>query len=707
MSKILDAILSRVGYVSEELALKASRSWAILSRDYEHISLESNYTNYAGYQKAYSQLSWVNACVSLIATSGAGVKYYVLDEKDKEVTDRRLLDLLEKPNEREDWYSLSEGLYSDLELTGNSYWVKEETNVYGQPKYLYRLDPKLVKIIPDRQRLIGGYSFEVNGKKIVYQPEEMIHIKYYNPLDPRIGLGKIEACEVLYNTEFASADYNFRFFKQGARLAGVLETDKILAEPEIKRLRAELDKLYGGRKNAHRLGILQGGLKYNATGLSQKDMDFVVQRRFSRDEICAMFFVPPPKLGIMDNANYKAEEADRTFWSECMKPKLLRIQSRLTEDLVKAYNPKWRIEFEEVVKKDEDKESQILDRYLNRGVLTINEAREKLGYEAVPWGDTAYLPLGIAPIDAGSEEIPEKRVRLLSGKGIVVEIDTDRIQPAVIPQEIAEAMGIAEAPVDPNQPHKEAGTKPKAISDRKREVVRKVADARDQIVKTFEPAMAKYFRAEEKVIIGRVLKSFPGDLNVEKLADWKREDDIITKVARPYISTAVKLGAGIASQALSKDPADKKALSEAHREEIIDKLARKVTNVNATTKDKIRKAIEDGITGDFSINEIAYGNTDQTYKGIAGVFAEAIGYRAELIARTETIGAYSEASYETYKDLGVESKEWITAGDDRVSDACLINEGEGAIGVDEVFADGSMYPPAHPNCRCSILPVVE
>ena len=88
------------------------------------------------------------------------------------------------------------------------------------------------------------------------------------------------------------------------------------------------------------------------------------------------------------------------------------------------------------------------------------------------------------------------------------------------------------------------------------------------------------------------------------------------------------------------------------------------------------------------------------------VFTDMSKYRSELISRTETATALSQASLDTMADMGIDGKEWITAGDAQVSDDCLGNEAEGVISVHQAFSGGVMAPPQHPDCRCSVSPAI-
>jgi SPP1 gp7 family putative phage head morphogenesis protein len=100
--------------------------------------------------------------------------------------------------------------------------------------------------------------------------------------------------------------------------------------------------------------------------------------------------------------------------------------------------------------------------------------------------------------------------------------------------------------------------------------------------------------------------------------------------------------------------------------------------------------------------------------------------QAEVLARTETINSYSEATLDRFERAGVGgatvSGEFATADDERVCPICEAIEGT-TYGTDEMREAtftfeasesepdhlGGEYPvkpPVHPQCRCAILPVI-
>ena len=141
-----------------------------------------------------------------------------------------------------------------------------------------------------------------------------------------------------------------------------------------------------------------------------------------------------------------------------------------------------------------------------------------------------------------------------------------------------------------------------------------------------------------------------------------------------------------------------------------DELGRLVENpdaewaIDGSTRDFLRGAVTDAIEGGWSNDKLA-GAIDDAY-----AFSKD---RAMMIARTETQMAANKGAVAGYKASGVvQRKQWLTAEDDLVEEDCIANSeagpaGDGTLGLDEDYPSGDDAPPAHPNCRCVILPVVE
>lgn len=130
--------------------------------------------------------------------------------------------------------------------------------------------------------------------------------------------------------------------------------------------------------------------------------------------------------------------------------------------------------------------------------------------------------------------------------------------------------------------------------------------------------------------------------------------------------------------------------------------AQLVTKMDEETKDRLARVIGDAIEGKRGIPGLS--------RDIRKEFGDMSKYRSQLIARTETNDALSEAGMRSMKRLGVTGKEWIRGTSsplfDENCEICAENEAAGVIPINDAFPSGDMRPPGHPSCICACVPVM-
>ena len=113
-----------------------------------------------------------------------------------------------------------------------------------------------------------------------------------------------------------------------------------------------------------------------------------------------------------------------------------------------------------------------------------------------------------------------------------------------------------------------------------------------------------------------------------------------------------------------------------------------------------------GRLGSVLANTVGEGlSAKQTARAIVGELTNPS--RALMIALTETRRAVSVASMDSYRQAGVEKVEWLIAASENLCDKCSSNASAGPIPFNTAFPSGATEPPAHPNCRCAISPVLD
>jgi HK97 family phage portal protein len=262
-------------------------------------------------REGYTRIAIVFRAVRLIA-EGVGSVSFVLYEGAAELNAHPLLDLIARPNPRQDGPSFLEAVASHLLLAGNAYIEAVGIGAQDNAKVreLYALRPDRMRIVPGTDGWPQAYDYTVGGASVRFdqsatQPP-ILQLALFNPLDHYFGLSPLEAAAVAVDTHNAAATWNKALLDNAARPSGALVYDgpdgAVMSEAQFERLKKELADNYQGTMNAGRPLLLEGGLDWKAMSLSPKDMDFMEAKHSAAREIALAFGVPPMLLAIADEA---------------------------------------------------------------------------------------------------------------------------------------------------------------------------------------------------------------------------------------------------------------------------------------------------------------------------------------------------------------------------------------------------------------------
>ncbi|OHB93576.1 MAG: phage portal protein [Planctomycetes bacterium RIFCSPHIGHO2_12_FULL_52_36] len=339
------------------------------------------------YGEAEYSSVWVYACVKALAQAIASTPMVFYRDtprgREKLPAQHPLMRLFWGVNPLMTRYDFWEASVIYLELTGNCFWALEKGDAQGLPTELWPLRPDRMRIVPDKEKLVQGYLFDVGGRSVAYSRDEVIHLKYFNPLNERWGASPLAAARQGLLADFYAVLYNQRFFRQGARPSGVLSTQEELDDSSFRRLKAEFEQAYTGAERSHRVILLEKGLQWQSVSLPQKDMEFIEQRKLSRGEVLAVYKVPPIEVGILEYANYaNSETQDKIFWTKGVIPRLKKIEEVLNTSLLPRFGQGIFGEFDlsrvEALRENEDLKSQVAERLVRSGLWSVNEARQRL-----------------------------------------------------------------------------------------------------------------------------------------------------------------------------------------------------------------------------------------------------------------------------------------------------------------------------------------
>jgi len=313
--------------------------------------------------------------------------------------------LLSRPNPFDSWEEILYQWVFHMKLTGKAFWVKDQINAAGQPLHFYPLIPQYVRIIPHETNRIKGYEYRVNGKVIVFQPEEIIHFRRPHPSHTIEGLGEIEPSADLYENYIARNELETKFLENGAMPSGILtKKEAVEDEGDWDSLKEWWVTNYEGKRNAGKTAFLNGDWTYQQLGLTQNEMQSIESEKWSVEQIFTNHGVPLSLAGIKDAANYATAKQDEiNFRRYSIVPLLDLLIGKLNSEgcLIKAFSPQWELAYELSGLVDVEQTVKEYGPLVDKAALTPNELRELCGLERVnnPLMDQYFVGSSLIPLE--------------------------------------------------------------------------------------------------------------------------------------------------------------------------------------------------------------------------------------------------------------------------------------------------------------------
>lgn len=659
---------------------------------------------------------WVYIAVDRVAAAVASapfrVKRYKRNGDDEEIFDGPLVSFLEKPGPG---FTGKDFIYLNTvykELTGNAFWEKLGTKVS-----LYPLVPTRVTPIITGGKLTG-FKYTEGGSDRQIKYDNVLHDRYVDPNRPYWGAGKLQKIARWVDTSSFANEFLRRFFLNGATFGGFIETEEESQE-RIQLIKAGLANDHVGVENAHKVGVLPKGAKYQATTASMSQIEMGATDDRYRDKILSGFGVPKTLVGLTTEVNRASAEASEYIFARyTVKPIVDDFLEFLNVQIAPLLDPSGTMyfdvdEFVPVNMEIELKERQIA--LAGQSYKTVNEVRSDVGLPPVDGGDVIYGPPFQSPLG------------------------TPSAAPGLPP-------GDDEDPEDEETPAPPAKGRPRAISGRVRdaakreealdriatklaEITTKVEDPDEVAWRSFVGRVESYtdqldervrqFNQRQRQSVIQRLNNITGVQPNEKAVAKKDIFDLAGEIAVMIDIAGPLLRGLMTEQAMAEYEAQGFEGTFDVGADMIGKTVnlaakRLGKSYNKTTLALLKRTLNEGLTNGDGL--------DQLTKRVNEVYDYSDTVRARMVAHTESFYIANKGSKEAYRQSGVvQSLRWYTAEDERVCPFCEPENGK-IIGVNDTFykkgdvlvgSNGATMhldyrsidvPPIHANCRCFVRP---
>ena len=553
----------------------------------------------------------------------------------------------------------------------------------------------------------------------------------YAPRNPRpnhlYGFGPVEQIIVTINTAMRRQAVQLGYFTEGNTPAGILNVPAGWGADTIKTMQDSWDaRTEGNLAGKSKQFWVPEGTKYQPFKESPLKDEF---DEWLARVVCFALSLPPTAFIKQMNRATAQSSADTADEEGIASRKLW--WSRIADDVIAdefGYDDlEWG--WNDAAEVQPLIQAQIDDLNLRNGSTYLNEVRDGRGLDIIDGGDEPmiYLPTGPVLVSKVVEEAleppapPPAVVHVLPGHPPASgeppqpggEPDQAPTPPAPANQTgspPAEVQNSERAPgkVQPTAAKLAKAASPVAVD---RPLVRR-AQARvrksvaavlrkvgDDVGAQVEQHLKRLGKADDSNVGPDLAALISGQVGLGGFDDLDITDDLFTVSADSATAGLAQVGATSTDQLTNQVNA--KAVSYAQRRgaELVSLQGR--DNIVAPTREMIRQTIAKGLADNLGADAIA----EQVQESTA--FS---ADRADLIAQTEIATANSQGAMDGYREaagLGITlRKAWQTSNDAGCCDDCQGNEDQGEIDLEDDFQSGDDTAPAHPNCRCVVVPIV-
>lgn len=323
--------------------------------------------------------------------------------------------VLRKPNHYQTQQQFRESWILSKLIQGNTYALKGRDN-RGVVTSLYILDPcNVVPLVADSGDVYYRLNFPTSanllpekypGNELVVPASEIIHDRlntFHHPLIgvPPLCAANMPACKNLKILKDATA-----FFSNGANPGGILTAPAGMSEADADAIKAYWNTNFSG-DNAGKVAVIGADMKFTAFAFKAADSQLVEQLRYSDEQICQPFGIPPFKIGIGSiPAGLGVDSINQLYYSDALQAHIEAMEALLDEGL--AISPPLGVEMdlEPLLRMDVGKQTEVIAKQVAGKLITPDEGRKRLGYGPTGGGDTIWAQQQDFPLATLRDRLP-------------------------------------------------------------------------------------------------------------------------------------------------------------------------------------------------------------------------------------------------------------------------------------------------------------
>jgi HK97 family phage portal protein len=278
----------------------------------------------------------VYACVRLISSDIGKLRLRLVRQDDDgvwhETENSAFSPVLRRPNRYQTRIKFIQYWLASKLIHGNTYVLLERSD-RTTVRAMYVLDPTRVTPLVASD---GSVFYQLDGdnlsglrEAVTVPASEIIHDVHVQLYHPLVGVSPISACGIAAVMALRIEDSSTTFFGNGSKPGGVLTAPGHITNETAARLKTYWDTNFTG-DNAGKVAVLGDGLKYEQMAVNANDAQLIEQLKWTAEDVCTAFGVPPYKINVGPPPNYNNIQAlDIQYYSQCLQELIESIEEVL------------------------------------------------------------------------------------------------------------------------------------------------------------------------------------------------------------------------------------------------------------------------------------------------------------------------------------------------------------------------------------------
>jgi HK97 family phage portal protein len=281
-------------------------------------------------------------------------------------------------------------------LTWGNCYAEKVRNGYGEITELWPISPNRVTIDIEDGVLI--YKINVDNQQYKFTRDKILHIPGLG-FDGYQGYSVIAMARKSIGLGMALETFGSLYFGQGTHPGAVITHPTSLKDP--KTFREAFASEYEGLSQAHRVLLLQEGMKLEKIGIPPEDSQFLESRQFQIPEIARWFNLPPHRLKDMTKSSFSnIENEAQSYVTDSLLPVAINIEQNLDLQLL-TYTQKYvnqlyfRHNFDGLLRGNSKDRAEYYKIMFGIGAMSINQIKEKENMDPSdsPYADEPFIAI--------------------------------------------------------------------------------------------------------------------------------------------------------------------------------------------------------------------------------------------------------------------------------------------------------------------------